>query len=69
MQVNTTTTSLVSYYKDKSGGQYRDYYLHRLNENSIYYCTNCNILTNETHHYIIFSILPLHSKPGMESYC
>ena len=24
---------------------------------------------NKTHHYIILFVLPLHSKPGMESYC
>ena len=23
----------------------------------------------KTHHYIIFFVPPLHSKPGMESYC
>ena len=28
-----------------------------------------HIILIKTHHYIIFIVRPLHSKPGMESYC
>ena len=27
------------------------------------------IQATKTHHYIIFFVRPLHSKPGMENYC